>query len=155
MLHFAYGSNMCCAVMRKHASRAQPLGAASLSGYRFIISADGYASIAPARGVVMHGVLWRLTARDRSTLDAWEDTAGGRYRADILPVRHQDRGRMALVYRARPGERGCAKSGYMELVIAAAREWQLPSDYISALHRFMRPSRRGRSLRPHGEFRWT
>ena len=146
---------MSRAVMRQHAPGARPLGAASLAGHRFIICADGYASIAPARGGVVHGVLWRLTPRDRKTLDAWENMAGGLYRAETLPIRHQGRRRMALIYRARPGGRGRPKAGYMELVIAAAREWQLPHGYISALQRFVPPSRRGRSPSRRGEFRWT
>jgi hypothetical protein len=48
MLHFAYGSNMHRAVMRKHAPAAEPLGVARLAGYRFVITADGYASVEPA-----------------------------------------------------------------------------------------------------------
>ncbi len=43
MLHFAYGSNMHRAVMRRHAPQAEPLGAARLAGFRFVITTDGYA----------------------------------------------------------------------------------------------------------------
>jgi len=155
MLHFAYGSNMSRAVMREHAPGARPLGAALLGGYQFIICADGYASIVPMRGSAVHGVLWRLTARDRATLDAWENTAGGLYRTEALPVRHRGRRSIALIYRAAPGGRGRPKPGYMELVIGAAREWRLPRDYISALQHFVPPSLRDRCPPRHGEFRWT
>ena len=140
ILHFAYGSNMSHAVMRKHAPLAQPLGVARLAGHRFFISADGYASIAPVRGRAVYGVLWRLTPRDRVTLDAWENIAGGLYHAETLPVRHCGRRHLALVYVARgPGSRrtGRAKAGYMEIVIAAAREWRLPDGYIAFLRRFL------------------
>ena len=75
MLHFAYGSNMHRAVMRTHAPHAEPVGAAALADFRFVITADGYASVAPKRGATVHGVLWRLTSRDRVTLDAWEGIA--------------------------------------------------------------------------------
>ncbi len=88
MLHFAYGSNMHRAVMRKHAPSAVPLGVARLEGYRFIITADGYASVAPQPRACVHGLLWRLTARDRVTLDLWENIAGGMYRAAMLPIVH-------------------------------------------------------------------
>ena len=39
----------------------------------------------------------------------------------------------ALVYFARPGGEGRPKPGYVELVIAAAREWRLPEDHIVSL----------------------
>ena len=86
MLHFAYGSNMHRAVMRKHAPDAEPLGVAALANHRFVITADGYASVVPLGAQTVLGVLWRLTPRDRVTLDAWENIAGGQYRAQILPV---------------------------------------------------------------------
>ena len=35
--------------MRKHAPTAAPLGVARLAEYRFVITADGYASVEPAR----------------------------------------------------------------------------------------------------------
>jgi len=155
MLHFAYGSNMHRAVMRKYAPHAQPLGIAALADFRFLITADGYASVAPRCGETVHGVLWRLTPRDRVTLDAWEGITAGRYRAAALPIGCAGCRRPALVYMARPLPAGRAKGGYMELVIAAAQEWKLPADYISSLQRWLprRPS--GGIGRERGEFRWT
>jgi hypothetical protein len=133
ILHFAYGSNMSHAVMRKRAPLAKPVGTATLTHYRFLITADGYASVAPRRGEKVYGALWRLTPRDLVTLAAWENIAGGLYRPRMLPVRHAGRQSKALVYLARPCPPGRAKIGYMELVIAAALEWRLPQLYIDAL----------------------
>ena len=101
MLHFAYGSNMHRGVMRKHAPTAAPIGLARLADYRFVITSDGYASIEPAHAQSVHGVLWRLTPRDRVTLDLWENIAAGQYRAEILAVLEEGRRRPALVYVAR------------------------------------------------------
>ncbi|MGB7017710.1 MAG: gamma-glutamylcyclotransferase family protein, partial [Xanthobacteraceae bacterium] len=103
MLHFAYGSNMHCGVMRKHAPTAMALGMARLADYRFVITSDGYASVAPARRRCVYGMLWRLTPRDRVTLDLWENIAAGQYRAENLPVLQDGRRRPALVYVARRG----------------------------------------------------
>ena len=133
MLHFAYGSNMHRAVMRKHAPEAVALGIAQLDGYRFIITADGYASVAPHARACVHGLLWRLTARDRVTLDRWENTAAGLYRAQILPVIIAGKRRRALVYVARVRQRGVPRPGYMEIVLAAARECDLPAHYVESL----------------------
>jgi hypothetical protein len=153
-LHFAYGSNMSRAVMRKHAPFAKPIGVAMLANYRFLITTDGYASVAPRRGERVHGVLWRLTPRDCITLAAWENTAGGLYRTAMVPVRHAGRENRALVYLARPCPLGRAKSGYMELLIAAALEWGLPRLYIDTLRGFL-PERMSGALPPYGKaFRW-
>jgi hypothetical protein len=138
MLHFAYGSNMNRALMRKHAMTAQPIGVASLPGHRFVVTADGYASVVRARARTVHGVLWRLAARDRVTLDAWENLAAGLYCARTLAVRHGGRRHLALVYLARQRPAGRPKPGYMELVIAAAQAWNLPADYVGSLQRFLR-----------------
>lgn len=136
-LHFAYGANMSRAVMRKHAPGTRALGVADLTGHRLVITADGYASVEPEPARSVHGVLWRLTPRDRVKLDAWENADAGLYRAEILAVRSAGRRVPALVYIARPGGEGRPKPGYIELVIAAAREWDLPEDYIRSLERYL------------------
>ena len=86
----------------------------------------------------VYGVLWRLTPRDLLTLAAWENIAGGLYRAEMLPVRRQGRRRIGAGLSARGRARQAApKAGYMELVIAAALEWQLPDVYIDLLQRLV------------------
>jgi AIG2-like family len=150
MLHFAYGSNMSRAVMRRHAPGAEPVGVAALAGYRFLIMAQGHASVAPQRASTVYGVLWRLTSRDCVTLAAWENIASGLYHADTLPVRQDGRRRPALVYLARSQQEAAPQAGYMEVVIAAALEWHLPKAYIDELGEWL-------PRHPHKrrEFRWT
>ena len=155
ILHFAYGSNMNRAVMRKHAPQAKPVGVAALSDYRFLITADGYASIERKRRQTVYGVLWRLTPRDRATLDGWENVAGGLYRAEALPVMAAGGRRMALTYVARPRPPGRSKAGYMELVIATALEWRLPQAYIHSLRRWLPHGAAGAGPRRLEEFGWT
>ena len=155
ILHFAYGSNMSPAVMRRHAPLAVPVGVAKLAGHRFVITADGYASVARARNAAVYGVLWRITPRDRVTLDAWENVSAGLYRAAVLPVLQSGRRRAALVYIARARPAGQAKANYMELVIAAALEWRLPAVYISSLRRWLPRQPAGAGPGKLEEFRWT
>ena len=155
MLHFAYGANMDRAVMRKHAPGAEPLGVAALAHHRFVITADGYASIMPARAVTVHGVLWRLTPRDRIMLDVWESVACGHYRAAMFSALHAGVRPPALVHVARPRRIGRARAGYMDLVIAAARAWNLPPDYIAGLQRWLPKEPRGAGHRSLKEFAWT
>jgi Gamma-glutamyl cyclotransferase, AIG2-like len=152
MLHFAYGSNMHRAVMRKHAPGAVALGAARLDGYRFMITADGYASVAPHPRACVHGLLWQLTARDRVTLDLWENIATGLYRAEMLPIAAAGKRRRALVYVARARPRGVARPGYMEIVVQAARAWDLPADYVASLQRWLPKRPLAAGHRNLGEF---
>ena len=81
----------------------------------------------------MHGVLWRITPRDCVTLDAWENVGAGLYRAGMLPVRYDGKQMPALVYLGRTDRPGRPKPGYMKAVIDAARDWELPHDYIRSL----------------------
>jgi AIG2-like family len=155
ILHFAYGSNMSRAVMRKHAPQAKPIGVAMLANYRFVITAHGYASVASKRAATVYGVLWRLTPRDCVTLAHWENLAAGLYRAKTLPVRHAGRRRMALVYLARQRKTGRARAGYMETVIAAALERQLPHVYIAALGHWLPKRSTGTGTRKLEDFGWT
>ena len=145
MLYFAYGSNMHCAVMRKHAPRAQAIGVAILAGHRFVITADGYGSVAPAAGENVHGLVWRLTPPDRMTLDAWENVAGGLYRAETLPVEQSGRPSPALVYIARDCPIGRPRLGYMEVVIGA------PAGTARRLHIFLA----GLAAEKRSRGRWT
>ena len=127
MLHFAYGSNMHRGVMRKHAPTAAPVGVARSP---IIASSSRRTAMPPSSrrvDVPRTGVLWRLTPRDRVTLDLWENIAAGQYRAEILAVLQAGRRRPALVYVARPRPLGRPKPGYMEIVVAAARELELPA----------------------------
>jgi hypothetical protein len=155
VLHFAYGSNMDRGIMRRHAPSAEPVGAAKLSNHRFIITADGYASVAPAQAQTVYGVLWRLMPRDRVTLDMWECIASGLYRAETLLVRQPGLGRPALVYVARRRREGWPKAGYMELVLSAARAWNLPPDYIASLQEWLPAQPLGAGPRNLKEFGWT
>jgi gamma-glutamylcyclotransferase (GGCT)/AIG2-like uncharacterized protein YtfP len=133
MLHFAYGSNMDRALMRANCPLAKPLGTAVLRDHRFIIAACGYASVEPCTGASVHGVLWRLTPRDVEALDGYESVATGLYDRDMLTVQGRTGRTTALVYVACARGRGRPKPGYLELVVAAARDWQLPDDYVMSL----------------------
>jgi gamma-glutamylcyclotransferase (GGCT)/AIG2-like uncharacterized protein YtfP len=135
MLHFAYGSNMHLGLMRARCPDARVICRAVLREHRFVITRDGYASVAPARGGVVHGLLWRVSPRDLAALDAYENIDAGLFRRVLLSVRAQGRSAKALVYIGRSGAPGRARAGYMELVATAAREAGLPSDYVAGLER--------------------
>ena len=122
--------------MRRHCPTAKEVGTAVLDGHRFVITADGYASVERHTGGVVHGVLWRLTPRDLAALNIYESVESGLYHCRRLPVRHARKQHHARVYVARPRGPGRPKPGYLELVIAAARDWSLPQSYVSELTRW-------------------
>jgi hypothetical protein len=139
-LHFAYGSNMSRALMRARCRDAQALGVATLAGWGFVVNPDGVGSLAPRRGGMVHGVLWRLTPRDLAAVNAYEGIGSGLYRRLRLTVRCGARRHSALVYLAvRKGE-GVPRPGYIDLVVGAARDWGLPAPYMHSLRRWS-PSR--------------
>jgi gamma-glutamylcyclotransferase (GGCT)/AIG2-like uncharacterized protein YtfP len=135
-LYFAYGANMARASMGMRCARAHPLGTARLDGWRFVITAAGYASVAPASGATVHGVLWRLTPRDLAALNVFESLESGLYRRTLLTMRIASRRARALVYVGRTRGEGRPKPGYLETVLAAARDWDLPPRYVAELARW-------------------
>jgi len=136
MLHFAYGSNMSSALMRRRCPQACALGTATIRGWEFVITPDGFGSIAPRAGGVVHGVLWRLTPRDLAAINAYESLDSGLYVRRLLPVEHGGRRELALVYVARRRGRGRPRPGYISVVTGAAREWRLPERHVRALARW-------------------
>lgn len=139
-LYFAYGSNMHRAGMAARCPGARAMGVARLEGWRFIIGVHGYASIARAAGGEVIGVLWHLDARDVAALNAYESLDSGLYSRSQQTVRHDGGAKSAMVYIGRESGEGRARPGYMQLIIDAARDWQLPGPYIRALQRWS-PSR--------------
>jgi gamma-glutamylcyclotransferase (GGCT)/AIG2-like uncharacterized protein YtfP len=133
-LYFAYGANMERAAMRRRCAAAVPLGPAMLRGWRYVI-AQGYGSVASARGACVHGVLWRLTPRDLAALNTFESLDSGLYRRAILTVEAGAQRVRALVYVGRQRGRRRAMPGYQERLVAAAQDWRLPPRYIAELAR--------------------
>jgi cation transport regulator ChaC len=139
-LHFAYGSNMCRVAMGRRCPEAVALGPAILDGWRFVIGIGGHGSIEPQPGWVVHGVLWRLGARDLAAINAYEGVDTGVYLRRILPVRHGARRRPALVYIVRRPGHGKPRPAYMQMILEAARAWKLPQHHIRSLQRWSPPA---------------
>jgi len=135
-LYFAYGSNMDRAAMRRRCPGARALGPATLQGPRFFVGIDGWGSVKPERGDSVHGVLWRLTPRDLAALHAYELLHQGLYDVRHLPVRLGAQRRTAMIYLLRRRKSGRPKPGYIEMIAAAARAWNLPEPYIRSVERW-------------------
>jgi hypothetical protein len=135
-MHFAYGSNMSRPHMRARCPGATALGVATLAGWHFSINPDGYGTVVPQPGGLVYGVLWRLTARDLAAINAYENISGGLYQRRMLAVLTERRRQSALIYLAMRRGEGVPRPGYIALVVAAARDWDLPAPYIRTLARW-------------------
>jgi gamma-glutamylcyclotransferase (GGCT)/AIG2-like uncharacterized protein YtfP len=142
-LYFAYGSNMSRAPMRARCPSAGEVGIATLDGYRLIVTSDGYASVVPQPGGVVHGLVWRLGPGDIAALNAYESLDTGLYRIVTLPVSLGAGKVSAMVYVARSHTPGLPRPGYLEAVIAAARELDFPPAYVEAMARWLPAGARG------------
>ena len=115
---------------------ARAIGPAILEGYRFFVGLEGWGSVAPSAGNVVHGILWRLTPRDIAALHAYEQLHQGLYDVRHLPVRTEGRRVRAMIYLLRRRARGKPRPGYVEMIAAAARGWKLPEPYVQSVERW-------------------
>ncbi len=125
--YFAYGGNIIAADMAERCPDAREIGVASLPGWRFAITRQGYATILPEPAASVMGVLWWITSRCQQVLDEFEDVSGGLYRHATLAIE----GVPALLYLAVDTTAGKPRAGYLEAIIAAAEARGFPRDYVS------------------------
>ena len=136
-LYFAYGLNMDRAGMAERCPGAKPLGPARFPRHRFIVTTDGYASAVRDPREEVHGVLWDCSLGDIRVLDKFEELASGLYVKLGQPVIVPGGAKRALIYIGRTSSPGRARPGYMDTVIAAAKDWALPEAYVAGLNRFL------------------
>ena len=134
MNYFAYGSNMDVGQMASRCPGAVLVGRASLAEHEFRINTHGVATVIPAKGNEMHGVLWEIASAHEASLDRYEGVASGFYRKAIVRVRlAEDSEVEALCYIAGDSRSGHARPDYMERVLAAAEDNRLPIEYVVEL----------------------
>ena len=71
-LYFAYGSNINLEQMELRCPNAQVVGAVTLNDYELQFRGYGFATIAPRKGSVVHGLLWKLTPACEQALNRYE-----------------------------------------------------------------------------------
>ncbi len=132
-LYFAYGSNMDRAAMAKRCPASRAIGLGRLPRHRFLISSDGYATVVRDPRRTVHGVVWDLALSDIPALDRYESLSTGLYTKISQPVVLDGGAKRALVYVGRSSRAGKPKPGYLDGVLAAARDWGLPAEYLYEL----------------------
>ena len=71
-LYFAYGSNINLEQMEHRCPDAQLVGPVTLQNYELQFRGSGFATVAPKKDSVVHGLLWKLTPSCEQSLDRYE-----------------------------------------------------------------------------------
>jgi gamma-glutamylcyclotransferase (GGCT)/AIG2-like uncharacterized protein YtfP len=139
-LYFAYGANMVPDDMASRCPAARLLGPARLDHHRFAIIRSGHGTVLREPRSTVHGVLWRLAPGDLAALDRFEELASGLYRRERTIVVRDRKPLIALIYVAASMAPGRPRAAYIGAVIAAARQFGCPDDYVASLEAIARTS---------------
>ncbi|MEO5915758.1 MAG: gamma-glutamylcyclotransferase family protein [Luteolibacter sp.] len=140
-LYFAYGSNMWIEQMKARCPEHRKIGTALLSGYRWMITTRGYASVVEAKEDEVEGVLFELSESDERSMDNYEGVADGFYHKFELPVLCNGKSQLALVYIDPITEEGPPKEEYIGRINAGLADACLSNEYVLRQVRKFIPAR--------------
>jgi len=143
--YFAYGSNLDPETFEGR-RRMRPLEScrACLVGFRLVFDLPvgpgerAVANLAADASSSLHGVAYRLAARDARQLDRTEGVHRGYYKRLPIQVTRDDGALLdAFTYvspHGRPGRKPSAR--YLGMILRGARHHGLPEEWIATLERF-------------------
>lgn len=142
-LYFAYGSNMSLRRLRSadRAPSAEPIGRASLAGYRLVFDklgrdGSGKADCEKTGNAAerVWGGLFRVCGADRAALDRVEGAGRGYEPTSVVVLADSDVPVTAITYLATDKRSGLEPYGwYLRHVIEGAMELSLPPDYVARI----------------------
>jgi gamma-glutamylcyclotransferase len=142
--YFAYGSNMLRERLSARCPSAKVLGRATATGYSLQFckqSADGSGKAtlvqSTKKDAIVHGVLFEIATAERADLDAAEGLGKGYARDDDFRVRSEDGNEVrATTYIGTRLDRSLMPyDWYRALVIAGARQHELPAEWVTAIEK--------------------
>ena len=137
-LYFAYGSNLWIKQMKDRCPNHRRIGNAILNGYRWIISARGYANIVMSSQDVVYGFVYEISESDEENLDHYEGVSVGSYRKELLSVDINGLLTSCLVYIDPIENEGTPSNEYIDRINKGIEDAELPSDYVqSTIRRFV------------------
>ena len=134
--YFAYGSNMDTEQMRRRCPDAKCIDTAVLHGWKFALDEVGYATVVPAAGASVPGLLWMLSDADEAELDVYEGVRSRCYEKVTLSIAPKRTGvpAQALVYFSlRGANEGARVQGYLERIVHAAAQAGFGASYLGML----------------------
>ena len=93
----------------------------------------------PCEGFSVHGVVWDITDTDEASLDQYEGVPTF-YVKQYCMVQFDEGAESMLIYTSTTRSNGSPLSGYLERIIAATEESDLPTDYVAELRSWMSAS---------------
>jgi len=108
----------------------QFMGGGVLKGYRWIISARGYANIIRSSLDVVYGVVYEIFGADEQELDDYEGVSGGSYRKELLSVEINGVPTDCLVYVDSTEDEGLPTIEYINRINKGLVDADLPADYV-------------------------
>ena len=144
-LYFAYGSNLEPRQMAARCPGHRVVGRAVLRGHGLRFRGHGrdwagaVATVEPAPGHDVHGVVFELTDVHYASLDGYEGYDGPGAATNLydrVPARVEIEGGDAadvLTYRMRPAPEGAPSRRYRDAILAGMRPHGLPATAIAAL----------------------
>lgn len=147
MLYFACGSNMDWAQMKERCPSVRFVGVAKLPEHRLAFTRKstkrgcGVADLVRDAGREVWGVVFEIPDLELGALDETEGYRPGRdknsyWRRECMVFLDDDDGRplTVAIYFAEPQANPPLPSkAYKDLILAGARHWNLPADYIAQL----------------------
>jgi gamma-glutamylcyclotransferase len=130
-LYFAYGSNLWREQMRARCPNHQVIANGVLKGYRWIISARGYANIVKSKPDEVHGAVYKISESDENRLDCCEGVHRGSYRKEMIMIEVEGKNVLCLVYIDPIEREGRAKKEYIEKINRGICDSELPSEYVN------------------------
>ena len=128
--YFAYGSNLWRKQMELRCPDHLVLGMGILTGYRWIITSRGYASVVRSPSDLVLGMVYAITETDEERLDLCEEVGEGAYRKASLPVQ-TGRGVLDCVVYIDPQEQeGFPCEEYVERIKCGLRDSGFPYSYV-------------------------
>jgi gamma-glutamylcyclotransferase (GGCT)/AIG2-like uncharacterized protein YtfP len=139
MRYFAYGSNMSSGELRRYCPGARFVAVASLRDYRLDFTrysakrGGGVADIVAHPGESVWGILWDVPDDELPALDRKEGVPVAYRRVDVT-VEAMGEHVAAVAHAVVDKEPSQPPSrDYLDLLLAGAREFGLPDDYVAAL----------------------
>lgn len=131
MKYFAYGTNLNIKQMSERCPYAEFISQAEVSGYKFIFNSRGTATIIPAEGFKVYGVLYEIDKKCLKELDKYEGVSKGVYNREETEVISKDGEQVrAIVYIANDSTEGSPRKDHWDKILEGAQENNLPDEYI-------------------------
>lgn len=125
-LYFAYGSNLHREQMLRRCPTSEPVRTLTLKNWKLVFR--GVADIVPAKGRLLRGALYTVTAADLAALDRYEGVAGGLYRRVSFKL---PEGETCIAYRMNDDLLHPPTDRYYSTIMTGYRNWGIGEDTLT------------------------